>query len=54
MADRRVVIQNGGIAAVLETSETERENLTILEEMDLKLLEFRNRLRTGGRIEEME
>lgn len=54
MADRRVVIQNGGIADVLETSEEERENLTILEEMDQKLLELRNRLRTGGRIEEMK
>ncbi|MCK5878675.1 MAG: ATP-binding cassette domain-containing protein [Holophagae bacterium] len=54
MADRRVVIRNGGILAVLDTSETERANLAVLEEMDRKLLELRNRLRTGGRIEEIE
>ncbi|NOY24231.1 MAG: ATP-binding cassette domain-containing protein [Acidobacteria bacterium] len=54
MADRRVVIQNGGIAAVLETSEPERANLDVLERMDRKLLELRNRLRTGDRIEEIE
>ncbi len=54
MADRRVVIQNGGIEDILETSELERENLTTLEEMDRKLLELRNRLRTGGRIEEIK
>ena len=54
MADRRVVIQNGGIFAVLDTSRMERGNLTILEEMDRKLLELRNRLRTGGRIEDIE
>ncbi|NOZ12771.1 MAG: ABC transporter ATP-binding protein [Acidobacteria bacterium] len=53
MADRRVVIRNGGIRDILDTSEAERENLTVLEEMDRKLLELRNRLRNGGRIEEI-
>ncbi len=54
MASRRVVIKNGGIAAVLETSEAEQENRTILEEIDRKVLELRNRLRTGGRIDDIE
>ncbi len=53
MADRRVVIQNGGIATVMETTERERKNMALLEEMDRKLLMYRNRLRTGGRIEEI-
>jgi ABC-type lipoprotein export system ATPase subunit len=51
MGDKRIVIKNGGMNKVLETSQTERQNLQIIYEMDNKLLELRNILRRGGKIE---
>ncbi len=51
MGDRRLVIENGGIKSVIETSEREKEVLEKLREIDLKLLDMRNRLRKGERIE---
>jgi ABC-type lipoprotein export system ATPase subunit len=47
MGDRRLVIKNGGIARVIESSEAERQNLVALEELDNKLLALRNRIRLG-------
>ncbi|UCZ56602.1 ABC transporter ATP-binding protein [Desulfurispirillum indicum] len=52
MAPRRIVIRNGGIAAVLQTSVQEQDNLKHLQELDRKVLALRNRIRTGGRIED--
>lgn len=46
-ADKRIVIKNGGIAAVIETSQHEKELLTELEVMDAKIQEMRGRLRAG-------
>ncbi len=51
MGDKRIVIKNGGINKVLETSHTERENLQLIYKLDNKLLELRNILRRGGKIE---
>ena len=51
MADRRFVIENGGIRKVIETSDNEKRVLEELRKLDMKLLEMRNRLRRGERIE---
>ncbi|MDS0525215.1 ABC transporter ATP-binding protein [Clostridium sp. SHJSY1] len=51
MADKRVVIKNGGIASIIETSERERENLEVLYKIDLKMMEIRNKLRSGEHID---
>lgn len=50
--DRRVVLRGGGIAEILETSAAERRALQRLERVDAGLMELRDRLRHGGRIEE--
>ena len=50
--DRRIVIRNGGIAAVIDTSERERRNLERLEALDTTVMAIRDRLRRGLRIEE--
>jgi ABC-type lipoprotein export system ATPase subunit len=47
MGDRRIVIKNGGIAKVIETTEEERSILAHLEELDRTLLGYRTRLRMG-------
>ncbi|MCR6629185.1 MAG: ATP-binding cassette domain-containing protein [Magnetospirillum sp.] len=49
---RRLVIRNGGIAEVIETSAAERRSLAVLEHLDATLMALRDRLRHGGRIEE--
>jgi ABC-type lipoprotein export system ATPase subunit len=51
MGDRRLVIKNGGIHKIIESSEEERKNLKSLEELDNKLLDLRNRIRTGETLE---
>ncbi len=53
MAEKRLVIKNGGIHKVVETSEKERANLVALEELDNRMLELRNRVRLGERIDEI-
>ena len=47
IADKRIIIQNGWIAKVLETSAEEKELLVELERMDSVLQEMRNSLRYG-------
>ena len=47
MGDRRIVIKNGGIFRVIETTEDERRILSTLEEMDKTLLSYRTKLRQG-------
>ncbi|MEA3363840.1 MAG: ATP-binding cassette domain-containing protein [Thermodesulfobacteriota bacterium] len=54
MGDRRLVIKNGGIDKVIESSEAERKNLASLEKLDNKLLALRNRIRTGDTLENIE
>lgn len=48
--DRRLVIKNGGIAAVIETSEEERRGLDQLNVLDHKLADLRDQVRQGRRI----
>ncbi len=47
MADRRIVISNGGISTVIETSDEEKSRLQELEEMDRQIQEIRRKLRYG-------
>ena len=47
MGDRRIVIRNGGIFRVIETTENERSILSTLEKMDQTLLAYRTKLRQG-------
>ena len=47
MGDKRLVIKNGGVSKIIETSDAERANLQELQELDRKLLELRNRIRLG-------
>ncbi len=51
MGDRRLVIKNGGIASVIESSPAERKNLVALEALDNQLLALRNRIRQGETLE---
>ena len=50
MGDKRIVINNGGIEAIIETSEEERSILSKLEDLDKTLMSMRNRLRYGKRL----
>jgi len=47
MGDRRIVIKNGGINMVLNTTDKERELLTELNEMDKVVQNLRHRIRNG-------
>lgn len=47
MANKRIVIKNGGISKVIETSEEEKELLKELEKMDSIIQKMRNELREG-------
>ncbi len=47
MGDRRIVIKNGGIHKVIETSDEERSILSELEQMDNFMLNMRTQLRQG-------
>jgi ABC-type lipoprotein export system ATPase subunit len=51
MGSRRVVIQNGAMAEILERTEAEEKNLAFLEELDLYFLDLRDSIRKGRRIE---
>jgi len=53
MGDKRIVIKNGGISKVIQTSEKERENLVLLTAIDRKMLAIREVLRSGGHIDEI-
>jgi ABC-type lipoprotein export system ATPase subunit len=54
MGDRRLVFKNGGIGSIISTSDAERTNLLLFEEMDAKLGAVRNALRNGERIENIK
>ncbi|MCZ9313079.1 MAG: ABC transporter ATP-binding protein [Methanocorpusculum sp.] len=50
MAGKRLVIKNGGVHKIIETTPEERESLAKIEMLDNTLQSIRNRLRTGERI----
>jgi len=47
IADKRIIIKNGGIDKVIETSDEERESLVAIEKLDNTLQRLRNCLRSG-------
>ena len=49
-ASKRIVIRNGGIAKIIETTEEERASQTIIEELDGTIMRIREMLRHGVRI----
>lgn len=51
MGDKRIVIRNGGIDKIIETSDHERELLTQLEKMDSVVQDMRTRLRFGEKLD---
>lgn len=51
MAQRRIVIANGGMLRVIETTVGEQSNLAALEAMDAQIMGLRHRLRSGEIIE---
>lgn len=50
LADRRLVIRGGGISAVLEKSNAEKAALREAEAMDARLMQMREALRSGARL----
>lgn len=50
MGDRRIVIRNGGIEKVIETSKEERSILKEIEAMDRKIQSLRSKLRSGKQL----
>jgi ABC-type lipoprotein export system ATPase subunit len=52
-ADKRIVIKNGGISVVIETSAEEKASLVELEKIDRLLYETRKTLRAGGKINDL-
>lgn len=52
MAGQRLVIKNGGIHKVIQTSEKEKANLAALEALDNRIQSLRNSLRMGEVLEE--
>jgi len=50
MGDKRLIIKNGAIHKVLETTKEEKEKLKELQELDCLLMSYRNKLRRGERI----
>ncbi len=53
MGDRRVIINNGAMVDVIEPSEMERANLDELRQVDARMMELRNRLRRGERLDQI-
>ena len=48
IANKRIIIKNGGIAKIIETSEEEKKILKKLEEMDNVIQKMRGDLRSGN------
>jgi ABC-type lipoprotein export system ATPase subunit len=47
LAHRRIVLANGGVVRVLERDDREQPAVLALQELDDRLVEFRERLRAG-------
>ncbi len=54
MGDKRIVIKNGGIAGIIETTDEERSILVELEKLDRKILSYRTALRSGEILSEIK
>ncbi|MCK9172164.1 MAG: ATP-binding cassette domain-containing protein [Desulfuromonas thiophila] len=54
MGSQRLVFRQGGVAQVLQTSRAEQEQLAALEAYDQRWLNWRNRIRSGARLEQLD
>lgn len=54
IGDKRIVIKNGGIDKLIETSPQEKLLLSKLEKMDARFQEMRDQLRTGQQLEDID
>ncbi len=54
MADKRLVIRNGGVMSIIERTDKEKSNLGILESYDAKMMSLRQRMRSGELIENID
>ena len=52
IGDKRIVIKNGGIEKVIESSDQEKEYIEVLDQIDKKMLNIRNHLRLGGIVDD--
>ncbi len=52
MGDRRIVIKNGGIDKIIETTDQERGILSEIEALDFKVQSMRQMLREGRSLED--
>jgi ABC-type lipoprotein export system ATPase subunit len=51
--NKRLIIKNGGISRVIETSETEKIHLKNIMELDRTLMSYRERIREGKRLDDL-
>lgn len=51
LGDKRIIIRNGAVNKVIITDAKERDNLKIMKKIDNKMLELRNALRSGEKID---
>ncbi len=54
MGDRRIVIQNGGIHRIIETTPAEQAILSEIEALDTKVQSMRQMLRQGESLENFQ
>jgi ABC-type lipoprotein export system ATPase subunit len=54
IGERRIIISNGGISQVIETTEDEREVLGELERMDKFIQDMRTKLRYGKKLKKRQ
>lgn len=52
--EKRIVIENGGIKKIIQTSQEERKNIPALLEVDKFMTDLRNRIRAGETMENIE
>lgn len=54
MCTERLAMKNGAVAAIVETSNRERENLSRLEHLDYVVFSLRQSIRAGEKVEELQ
>lgn len=52
IGDKRIVIKNGGISKIIESSKEEKQYIEVLDKIDRKMLDIRNHIRLGGIIDD--
>ena len=52
IGDKRIVIKNGGISKIIDSSDKEKQYIDVLDDIDKKMTDIRNHLRLGGIIDD--